>query len=114
MSLKQRPRAWLCLVLFSLVLQILLWRTSTRLDARYSSAAGGRTTGNIYRRSFSTEAADEQDDGPGTLLNIDYSEWYFSSSKAYRPFVFTALVMWYVFSLQRAFIATRSSLVNIV
>ncbi|KAJ9120632.1 hypothetical protein QFC22_002561 [Naganishia vaughanmartiniae] len=74
--------------------KILLWRTSTRLEARYASTVQDRTPGNIYRRSFSLQAVDDQDDGPGTLLNIDYSEWYFSSSKAHRPFVFTALVMW--------------------
>ncbi|KAJ9105419.1 hypothetical protein QFC21_001790 [Naganishia friedmannii] len=94
MPLQQRPRAWLCLVLFSLVLQILLWRTSTRLDARYASAVGGRTGSNIHRRSLSLADLNEPDEGPGTLLNIDYSEWYFASSKAHRPFVFTALVMW--------------------
>ncbi|GHJ84344.1 hypothetical protein NliqN6_0746 [Naganishia liquefaciens] len=75
-----RRRAWLALVLFSLVLQVLLWRSAARIDAR---AAPG-----IRRR------ADPDDDRPGTLLNIDYSEWYFDSHKAQRPFRFVALVLW--------------------
>ncbi|KAJ9091649.1 hypothetical protein QFC19_009019 [Naganishia cerealis] len=77
----QRRQTWLGLVLFSLVLQILLWRTASRLDHRHPVA--------LHRR-----AAPDDDDGPGTLLNIDYSQWYFSSPKASRPFRFTALVLW--------------------
>lgn len=73
------PKPWIALVLFSLVLQTLLWRTSTRLDAVH-----------LVRRDS------VEDDGPGTLLGIDYSEWYFGSPKAHRPALFVALVLWYV------------------
>jgi hypothetical protein len=83
-KMANRRRAWLGLVLFSLVLQVLLWRTSSRFEYRNPESSG------ILRRAETTD----DDDGPGTLLNIDYSEWYFSSHKAQRPFLFVALVLW--------------------
>jgi hypothetical protein len=76
------PKPWIALVLFSLVLQTLLWRTSTRLDITLARTAG------LVRRDV------VEDDGPGTLLGIDYSEWYFGSPKAHRPALFVALVLW--------------------
>lgn len=77
-----RRTAWLGLVLCALVCQLVLARTAARL--RDDAPPGVRP-----------RAAAAEDDGPGTLLNIDYSAWYFATHSAHRPLAFVALVLWY-------------------
>lgn len=78
-----RRSAWLGLVLFALVCQLVLSRTAARLG-----------THNAPPR-VRVRPRGAEDERPGTLLDIDYSAWYFGTRKAQRPFAFVALVLWY-------------------
>lgn len=47
------------------------------------------------------EGGDDDDDEPGTLLNIDYTAWYDSIPKAWKPAALAVLVVWYVTFLHK-------------
>ncbi len=103
---KTRVPTVLGLVVLSLVIQLLLYHTSTRLKrVGLSPDATGRAVG-VFKRDgpyapyliggHKHEHPPDEETDSGTLLGIDYTAIYCDAPVGSRPFVFVGFALWWV------------------